>query len=273
MTTVPLANPPRPVKKSIASILAHLGISLFLLILIIFATALGPFYYLILAGIVVWTIWLRYYLEAFISVFGLPLLASAFAVATYLTGSGKFHYMGLPHMESFNIDPVYRCGSDTGGCIVNGNEWITEDPYNFTLQALITVFGPERGSYTGPYSTESDATTALATAIPIDLTAFSTDQFNVGLTHIRLDAGVGKRFLKHWLDGSSIADYAPGGIAADTPAIVNATIWKDRVLLLRGPAFNPLIAAIDLNAGRPFAFYHGIRRFPPVMWRKADDFP
>jgi hypothetical protein len=273
MTTIPLTSPATSTKKRLSSFLFHLGLSILLLILTAIATALGPFYYLVVMAFLIWAVWKRYYFQAFVSVFGLYALASLFAVLGYFTGTGKLQYMGLPHMEFFNIDPDYRCGCETGGCLDSRNDWIPGDPYNSTLRALISVFGPERGSYTGPYPSESDATTALSAAIPIDLTAFSTDHFDVGPTHVQLDAGVGKKFLKHWLDGSSIADYAPGGSLADTPAVVTAVIWKDRVLLLRGPTFNPLISAIDLTSGRPFANYQGIRRFPPVMWRKADDFP
>ncbi len=52
---------------------------------------------------------------------------------------------------------------------------------------------------------------------------------------------------------------------------ITGVIWKDRVLLLRGPPVNPSIAVIDLATGKPFAFYHGKGRTPPAMWTDAGD--
>jgi hypothetical protein len=258
----------------------RIGRAILLLVILLFATITGPYYYLVVLALVSLALWRKRFIEAMVCLVGLPAFAVASGVILYISGSAKFHYMGLPHMEFYNIDPDYRCGNETGGCLVNGNEWISEDPYNFTVKAMISAFGPERGSYIGPYPTESDATTSLASARPLDLSAIATDQFDVGEVHVRLDKGVGEKLVKFWLNALTIQDLKEGiqsgVIEPQYAAPPTAIIWQNRVLLLKGPALHPTICAIDLNVGRPFAYYENAtprHRFPPVMWRKADDFP
>jgi len=261
---------PTLILRPLGAIAAHLGASFVLLVLVAVASSFGPFLYLALAILVALLVWTRNHFEAFICVFGLPLLAMVLAIGGYFRGSAKLQYMGLPHLEFFSIDPVYRCSNSTGGCLVSGNEWITEEPYNLTVETLISVFGPQRGSYTGPYPIESEAVAALSVAVPVDLSALVSDHFDVGQVHVHLDEGVGRKILRHYFDGTSVEDIKT---LSDSPedAHVSAAVWKSRVLLLRGPSYNAAIIVIDLNIGRPFAYYHGQRRFPPVMWRKADD--
>jgi hypothetical protein len=258
--------------KSLRKVLAHLGLTFLLLVVLLIASAFGAIYYVVVPALVVLTLCKRYYFEAFVCVLGPSVMASAFAVANYVSGSGKLGYMGLPHMDFFNIDPVYRCGRVTGGCLVNGNEWITEEPYNLTLQSLISLFGPQRGSYTGPYPTEDDAAAALTVAAPIDLASIEVDQCDVNGVRVHLDVGVGKKMLRYWLGVITVADVKRDPFYADSiGGPITGAIWKNRVLILRGPPSKPTIAAIDLTAGRPFAYYQGQERFPPVMWRRADD--
>ncbi|HEY1687211.1 MAG TPA: hypothetical protein VGG19_20795 [Tepidisphaeraceae bacterium] len=247
--------------------------SILILVTLLIANIFGPIYYLVAIVLCLLSLWARCYFEAFVSLFGPASLAVLSATVAYFLGTAKFQYMGLPNVEFFNIDPTYRCGRATGGCLGSGNEWLTELPYNLTIMSLVTVFGPERGSYTGPYPTQADDAAALAHGFPVNLNDFSHDHFKVGGASVKLDEGVGKRIVNWWMVFSgSLSDYAPGGFFADQPMpMATGAIWKDRVLILKGPPGNPTIAIIDLKSGRPFAFYGGFGRSHPANWRKSDD--
>ncbi len=145
MTAAPL-RPSRLTRPFALSLLLQIPVTVLLLFLLLIATVFGPLFYIIAIAAAFWCIRKRYYFQAFICIFGVPLSASLFAIIGYLHGSATFHYMGLPSMAFLNVDPEYRCEQVTGGCIVHDTEWLTDDPHNLTLQFLIHTFGPQRAS-------------------------------------------------------------------------------------------------------------------------------
>jgi hypothetical protein len=69
----------------------------------------------------------------------------------------QFHYKGLPGDEFYNLDPDTRCYRETGGCKVYGDEWITYSPHNAALSLMVSVFGPPKHTYHGPYPSKTEA--------------------------------------------------------------------------------------------------------------------
>jgi hypothetical protein len=204
------------------------------------------------------------------------------AVSAYCSGRAALADVGLPGTEFHNLDPDLRCGRSTSGCLVQGNEWMTQSPYNATLRAMIGVFGPQPGAYTGPYPSAADATGALAAAaqdVPLD--DLRSDTVRLPGRVVTLDPGVGPGLLRAspvLVDLDAASD--PYHIR-DQLGPVRAALWKDACLIVRiprgdrsGPAEPEqaaCLAVIDLTTGRPFAYYaqggYG-HRFPPVTWKR-----
>jgi len=212
-----------------------------------------------------------------------PVLAFGLGVANYCRGAARLAEAGLPGTTFHNLDPDLRCGRATSGCLVSGNEWVTQWPNNLAVSAMTGLFGPQRGAYTGPYPTEEEALAAVAGAPAVPVSHVVADAIGVGDRTVRLDAGVGAGLLA----GAGRGCYdpsLPGEAAAVFPeetGPIRAAVWKDACLVLRIPAGamqepgEPVqaacVAVCDLTTGRPFAYYAEGRyyhRFPPVPWRR-----
>ncbi len=214
---------------------------------------------------------------------GAIVLLSPFAVVSYtaawdyLDGSGCLRGMGLFSLEHYNIDPQYRCPRRTGGCVVRGGEWVRIGPYNLTLKLLITVCGPMRGSYVGPYPMRADCQAALATPTDITPQELASDRVVLGADTCTLDPGVGRRLLGiTWqmvLDGSYPLDEALRELGP-----LQAARWHGCLILRipEDPVYDSttkpfIMVAIDPNTGRPFAYFSegaSVLRPPRVLWRK-----
>jgi hypothetical protein len=212
-----------------------------------------------------------------------PVLAFALGVADYCRGRARLVSPGLPGTTSFNLDPDLRCGWATSGCLVYGNEWVTQSPNNLAVSAMTRLFGPQRGAYTGAYPTEEEAVAAVAGAPAVPVSQVVADAINVGGRTVRLDRGVGAGLLagggRGYYDPSLPGEAA--AVAPDESGPIRAAVWKDACLVLRIPAGamnepgEPVqaacVAVCDLRTGRPFAYYAEGRyyhRFPPVPWRR-----
>jgi hypothetical protein len=84
----------------------------------------------------------------------------------------EFEGMGLPGNEFFNLDLASRCYRSTGGCVLHGNEWMTQDPHNAALNTMVKVLGPPRGVYQGPYPTKDEAVELTESASETPSTLF-----------------------------------------------------------------------------------------------------
>jgi hypothetical protein len=192
----------------------------------------------------------------------------------YCTGTARVHGMGLPGFGYFNLDPELRCERSTGGCVVNGGEFLTQTPNNFAIVTLTRLFGPQPGTYTGPYPNETQAKAALlASAMPVSLDGLVQDRVDVGASPVKLDLGVGAELLRrgpYACIGGTLADDAPQWLNEVGPP--SAALYQNQCLILRLPQMQgAMIALIDTKSGRPFAYYlegECHERFPPVRWRK-----
>jgi hypothetical protein len=205
------------------------------------------------------------------------------AVASYLRGTAKLHAHGLPGTEFHNVDPDYRCGWSTGGCIVNGAEWMTDGANNLALTSLIKLFGPQRGSYLGPYPIEQETRTALADAQVISVDQLLKDVVQIGPHTFKLDTGVGKALLRFTPMGYLYDPREPDSTALDeirkSLGPLKASMIRESCIVIRIPTDDgPVdgrpsarIAVVDAVRGRPFAYYGEgsyFHRVPPVRWER-----
>lgn len=190
----------------------------------------------------------------------------------YLAGSAKLRSSGLPDTTFHNLDPVMRCGRVTSGCIVMGNEWVIQIPYNSAVSAMVRIFGLMRGTYSGPYPSHSEAKAALDRAMTVDAKELRADVIAIGPERIRLDEGVGSRLLERTLDRSFFSEL-------DQAPEITAIIWRKECVILRIPvrsthhadAHSAATVLLSRSVGRPFAYYgegdyH--HHFPPVAWEQ-----
>lgn len=232
----------------------------------------------------------RRYLLIVLCVLLTPFTIFAFeGFADYQTGSARLRYMGYPGPEFYNPDPELRCGRSTGGCLVNGTEWLLHEPYNLSVMLMIKLFGPMRGSYTGPYPSREEAVTALdgATALPVD--QLLRDRITVGETEVQLGEGVGEALIYdspvYYFSGKGDPTKAGQELLAELGPIT-AALYRDRCVILRVPTDFPdglkdkgeepsgMIALIDRENGRPYAYYSQGRyyhRFSPVPRAEKDE--
>ena len=63
-------------------------------------------------------------------------------VLSYALGGASLEGMGL--MREPNVDPDTRLQYTTGGCMVDGNEWMWQLPNNLAVISMVNLFGPGR---------------------------------------------------------------------------------------------------------------------------------
>ncbi len=210
-----------------------------------------------------------------LSPLSLPFL---FGVSDYFKGKARLQTMGLPSLRFFSVDRTYRCEWVTGGCLVNGTQWIHEIPNNFAVKTCIRLLGPQKGSYVGPYPTEEGASIAALNGITVTASELLSDKLSISGVTILLDKGVGSALLTDTDWAWALGNPREEQRMAESYGPITGAIISDSCLVLRIPSASHwngkpsgYVVVIDTNRGRPFAFYpepefHA--RFPRVTWNK-----
>lgn len=81
----------------------------------------------------------------------LPVLGVLRGSWSYFSGHPVFRSTGLPGEEFYNLDPVYRVGRVTSGCVSFGGEAFSQVPHNLAVKFWVMVLGKTPGVYTGHY--------------------------------------------------------------------------------------------------------------------------
>ena len=168
--------------------------------------------------------------------------------------------MGLPGNEFFNLDPATRCFRSTGGCIVNGDEWMTQFPHNAGLRFMTTLFGAPRGTYHGPYPTKEEAMLVTETVSETPAKLFLQGKVLVGGKEIEL----GTEKIQMLLQDFGMVFFDAN--LDDSHRRVRAQVFQERCLVLRvgtrevvpnGSVLDESegIVLFDLDGLRPFARY------------------
>jgi hypothetical protein len=202
-------------------------------------------------------------------------------VWSYLAGAPALRFVGLPRLESFNLDRSSRCFKSGGGCVLSGNEWAFIFPYNAALRLMSLVCGPPSKSYDGPYPTKEEALHMVsdATATPMSVFQQGTviadgETIPLGTNLVsRLVAGL-QLFLPEY----------PGN--SEFEIGVRAKIYESRCVIIRLSEHNPLfnsdatlnkdfLVFFDKKNRRPFAYFtiagRGVLRFQPVKYLSDQD--
>ena len=201
----------------------------------------------------------------------------------YFTGAPRLRFHGLPCLESFNLDRKLRCFRSVGGCVVHGNEWVSEGFHNLAIYLWIALLGPPVKSYTGPYPTKEECLHLLESLPHIPLKPFLKEgKVQMQGKVVILDPSVVQKLLV----GLRIC-YFPDELddLDSNEVVVQATIYQTRCLILRflqKDFINPqkyvkdIIVLFDLQTKRPFAYYQNYSdervRYPPVSYLPQWDF-
>jgi hypothetical protein len=185
----------------------------------------------------------------------------AFGVIDYCRGRAELRYSGYPSPTGNNLDPELRCGRSTGGCLVYGDEWMFQEPYNGAVRLATTWFGPMPGTYTGPYPTETEAIAAVAEGVPIPAEELLEDRVPLAGEVFRLDSGVGQGLVRSYRFHHLLAEEARAPTIKYEP--VKAVLWQKECIILSIPADpeygqaqkSAMIVLVARDRGRPFAYY------------------
>jgi hypothetical protein len=246
--------------------------------------AFGPLAIIPLIAIVICALNGRW--KAAVIAFALSPIFVSFVRGTigYASGTAAIWGEGLPGTAYGNVDPQFRCGHATSGCLVSGSEWMTHAPNNAAIVLLTRILGPQPGAYTGPYPTDRQASAAVTSGEVVQPAAVLADLVTLRSGRVKLAPGVGKRLLDNNSLGGSFDTSKPTAAIAAFPAEngpITGTLWQQRCLILRFPADaippagstniqRACVVCIDTATGYPFAYYgegdyH--HRIPPVEWR------
>ena len=187
----------------------------------------------------------------------------------YARGAPKLKFVGLPVFESFNIDRESRAFRSGGGCLIQGNEWISIPAHNTAIRLAAKCFGPPFRSYDGPFPTSAEAEEFTA---QVGIT--STHDFLEGT--VKLDGSdfqLGSEFTEKLINSLRLVDFSDP-YSTEDEAVVRAKIYQDRCLIIRLTRFDPYSASgsnididvmmfFDLRNMRPFAYHRLQGRYTP----------
>lgn len=175
-------------------------------------------------------------------------LSVALGVLCYFLGTAQLRTFGMPHREFYNLDQRWRVYHSTSGCIVDGSEIFTQEPNNAVVKLLVTVLGPMRGVYTGPYPSKAEALAQLAAASPVSRQSVEGGMASVMGQSVALTA-------------ETTAELVRQSPAEDFSGVLSGS--KQELLLLSGSGpHGRAVTLIDRQRGRSFATYYDEPRTP-----------
>jgi hypothetical protein len=238
-----------------------------------FAYVLSLLLPFVLAGGMVWAARTRrWWGLLFISLCSPLSLWFAVGFAAYDDANTQMMGVGLqPSRDSF-IHPYTRLPIATSGCIVDGNEWVRDLPYNAALMLRTALAGPPPGTYRGPIPKEEEAREALETADLLDWRDLARDRVTVEGRSVRLQRWLGPALLDACFHFDPLNEKVDE--ARDPHGLVRASIWMHQVLLIafRDPIFADdlsHIAVVDVASGRLMGHFPGSSSSGsfPLAWR------
>jgi hypothetical protein len=162
------------------------------------------------------------------------------------------------------IDPETRCPY---GRMLGGFQPLTiQVGRECTVAMLLTLFGPMKGSYDGPYPLPGQQASALNSGTELSLETFRSGTFDVDGVTVHLGSELatglltrnGSDYFKMLYHPAEPNDHRPYGP-------IKAAIFEKRCLIIRtplerGPDSNARKVLIDLATMKPFAYFDGRTR-------------
>lgn len=173
---------------------------------------------------------------------GLSLLLG---VVSYFGGAAQLRTIGMPSREFHNLDERWRVYRSTSGCIVDGSEIFTHEPNNAVVKLLVSVLGPMRGAYTGPYPQHPEVAARLRDAAAVPRAALQSGTVALAEKTVRLEP-------------PTVAELARLFPEGDLAAVFFGP--HSELLLVTGKSARSEInaALIDSGRGRSFATYYDL---------------
>jgi hypothetical protein len=179
------------------------------------------------------------------------------AAADYARGAPSLRSMGLPDAEFSNIDRKTRCFRTTGGCLVNGDEWVVEAPHNLTLHLLCSILGPPSKSYDGPYPDKETALRIVSAAPLQKAEDLSESRISFGSESFQFTPENAEALA------SGLGTYGAFGPDYDSELFrIQAASFEQRCLIIRvreteifDPEGTDCLVLIDQTTLRPFCRY------------------
>ena len=232
-----------------------------------------------------WSLFRRRFYTLTALVLGCPLtLPFVAGIVGWCRGDGVMMGVGLQRYHSASIDPFTRLLRATSGCVVSGNEWVEQAPYNAGIRAMTLLFGPPANAYDGPIPTAQEARAALVGAHVVDWQDLARDTLPFdGAAPVRLGHRVGAALIYSCYSFDVL--HPDETDSAPPPGAIRATLWKERVLLIElGSELDGLglydeegntqrrsqIAVLDVQRGLPFRYLGGSIKSCdrlPLLWR------
>ena len=194
-----------------------------------------------------------------------PTVGAFFAgVANWSSPRPSVVGMGLPGAGFFDLHPEIRCYRQTGGCVVNGSEWVLDVPRNLGLEFMIAVAGLPPRTYHGPYPTKEEALRLTETAAESPPSELPLGNIQVEGRGLELGAKFGENLVRD-LGMIDSLDFEEEALSKH-PVRVRVVSVEGQCLLLRvdrqtpsrfSPASGPVdvIVLIDMVTLKPFACY------------------
>ena len=174
---------------------------------------------------------------------GLSLLVG---VISYFAGGAQLRTFGMPDREFYNLDKRWRVYRSTSGCIVDGSEIFTHEPNNVVVKLLVSVLGPMRGVYAGPYPERAEVKAQLPAAVAVSREALQSGTLALAGQTVHLTPQTIAE-LRRILPAGELAGVLFGP--------------QSELLLLTGHSERgeTNVALVDRPRGRYFAAYYDLR--------------
>lgn len=173
-------------------------------------------------------------------------LSLVLGIISYFAGGAQLRTFGMPAREFYNLDKHWRVYRSTSGCIVDGSEIFTHEPNNAAVKLLVSVLGPMRGAYTGPYPERAEVKAQLPAAVAVPREALQSGTLALAGQTVRLEP-------------QTVAELRRVVPAGELGGIFFGP--QSELLLLTGQSEHgeSNVALIDSRRGRYFAIYYDLR--------------
>lgn len=172
-------------------------------------------------------------------------LSLVVGILSYFAGGAELRTFGMPGREFHNLDPRWRVYRSTSGCVVDGSELFTHEPNNAVVKLLVSVLGPMRGVYTGPYPQPGEVAARLRDAAAVPRAALQSGTLSLAGQTVNLESSTVAELTRLFPDG-------------DLAAVLSGP--HNELLLLTGKSARGEInaALVDSRRGRHFAAYYDL---------------